>query len=132
MNNTAHRRIALRLAMHSGPCSIPVDRIQHLAGYATLSGKADDYFRGWLTYQGRQVPVFDLNRVLCDEPTPERFGSRIMLLETPDSAPTRSIGLLAPGITDTVAAGDSACSPVDLDSYLPMLCSMIPTPVPSV
>ena len=131
MTASAQHRIALRLLMHSGPCSIPLDRVRHIAGYATLSGQADDYFRGWLDYQGRQVPVFDLNRVLYDEPTPERFGSRIMLLETPVSAPTRFIGLLAPGITDTVAANDPTCSPVDLDRCLPMLYALIPTPVPS-
>ena len=73
-------RVALRFALSSGVWSIPLHRLHHLAGYATLAGEPEDYFRGWLTMRGEQVPVFDLNLVVCDQPTPEHFGSRIMVV----------------------------------------------------
>jgi chemotaxis signal transduction protein len=133
MTAEAKSHIALRLRLHSGPCSIPLNRVHQLAGYATLTGQPDDYFLGWLTFHGLQVPIFDLNLVVCDQPTPEHFGSRIMVLHAPPEAPTRYIGLLAAGLTDTVritaAAHDPAVPPLDVDSYLPMLCTLIPTPV---
>ena len=135
MTAEAKSRIALRLRLHSGPCSISLHRVHHLAGYATLTGKPDDFFLGWLSFHGLQVPVFDLNRVICDQPTPEQFGSRIMVLDAPAEAPTRYIGLLAAGITDTVkvtaAAHDPDAPPLDLDCYLPMLYALIPTPIPT-
>jgi len=121
--------ISLRFTLASGPASIPLHRLHHLAGYATLTGDADDYFLGWLAMRGEPVPVFDLNRVVCDQPTPEHFGSRIMVLRAGAESPTPYVGLLAGGITDTIA--DSATAePLDLDSYLPMLYSLIPA-VPS-
>jgi chemotaxis signal transduction protein len=132
MTAEAQSRIALRLRLHSGPCSIPLHRVHHLAGYATLTGESNDYFLGWLTFHGLQVPVFDLNRVVCEQPTPEHFGSRIMVLETPSEAPTRYIGLLAADLTDTVkvttATHHPYAPPLDLDSYLPMLYTLIPAP----
>jgi hypothetical protein len=125
-------RIALRIGLASGPCSIPLHRVHHITGYASLSGKEDDYFLGWLTFHGQQVPVFDLNRIHCDEPTQERFGSRIILLPMgPGASPEATgsyIGLLAAGLTDTVATNDPEVNPFDLDSYLPMLYALIPTP----
>jgi len=126
MTAEAQSRIALRVRLHSGLCSIPLDRIHHLAGYATLSGDAEDYFLGWLTFHGQQVPVFDLNRIVCDQPTAEHFGSRIILLHAADESPTRYIGLLAADLTDTVASNDPEAKPLDLDSYLPMLYTLIP------
>jgi len=135
MTAETQSRIALRLRLHSGPWSIPLHRVHHLAGYATLTGQSNDYFLGWLTFHGLQVPVFDLNRVVCDQPTPEHFGSRIMVLEAPSEAPTRYIGLLAGGLTDTVkvtaAAPHPDAPPLDIDSYLPMLCMLIPMPIPT-
>jgi len=128
MTGEAMSRIALRLRLHSGPCSIPLDRVHHVTGYATLAGPADDYFLGWLTFHGQQVPVFDLNRVVCDEPTPELFGSRVVLLEAAPDAPVKYVGLLAADLTDTVAANDADVKPLDLDSYLPMLVTLIPAP----
>jgi chemotaxis signal transduction protein len=124
----AQHRIALRLRLSSGVCSLPLERVHHLAGYATLSGQADDYFLGWFLFHGEQVPVFDLNRVVCDQPTEESFASRIVLLEAEEGAPTRLLGLLASGLTDTVAANDPAALPLRLDSYLPMLYPLIPEP----
>jgi len=118
--------IGLRLALDSGPCSIPLHRVHHLAGYATLTGEPEDYFRGWLSFRGETVPVFDLNRIVCDQPTPESFGSRIIVLRAAAGSPAPFLGLLAPGITDTVAPGDPSIRPFDLDSYLPMLYTLIP------
>jgi len=135
MTAEAQSRIALRLRLHSGPCSIPLHRVHHLAGYATLTGQPDDYFLGWLTFHGQQVPVFDLNRVVCEQPTPEHFGSRIMVLDAAAEAPTRYIGLLAAGLTNTVkvtvAAQDPDVPPLNLDSYLPMLYALIPSVIPT-
>jgi chemotaxis signal transduction protein len=128
MTAEAQHRIALRLRLSSGLCSIPLARVHHLAGFATLTGQPDDYFLGWLAFHGDQVPVFDLNRVVCDEPTAENFGSRIILIEADEDAPTRYIGLLAADLTDTIAPDDSTAQPVPLDSYLPMLYPLIPEP----
>jgi len=123
-------RLALRLRLDDGLHSIPLYRIHQLAGYATLSGEPEDYFLGWLTLHGAPVPVFDLNRVVCDQPTPENFSSRIVVLEAPDS-PTRYVGLLATGVTDTVASGEPEVEPLHLDLYLPMLYTLIP-PLPTI
>ena len=59
------KKLALRLRLESGPCSFPLERVHHLAGYAALTGVTDEYFVGWLAFHGEQVPVFDLNRVWC-------------------------------------------------------------------
>jgi len=119
-------RLGLRVLLGSGPAAIPLGRIHQLVGFATLTGQPDDYFLGWLTLHGEQVPVFDLNRVVCDEPTPDQFGSRIIVLKTPAGSPTRLLGLLAAGVTDTVAIGE--VEPLNLDLYLAMLYSLIPPP----
>ena len=128
----AQRRIGLRLRLHTGLCSIPLSRVYRVTGYATLTGQPDDYFLGWLLFQGEQVPVFDLNRVVCDQPTPEHFGSRIVLCSTSVNAPTPWIGLLAAGLTDTVSSttpavpDEPAVEQLDIDAYLPMLYPLIP------
>jgi chemotaxis signal transduction protein len=119
-------RVALRFALSSGIWSIPLHRLHHLAGYATLAGEPEDYFLGWLTMRGEQVPVFDLNLVVCDQPTPEHFGSRIMVLKAAPESRTAYIGLLAGGITDTVVLSAASIERLDLDSYLPMLYTLIP------
>jgi chemotaxis signal transduction protein len=118
--------VALRFALSSGTWSIPLHRLHHLAGYATLTGEPDEYFLGWLAMRGEQVPVFDLNLVVCDQSTPERFGSRIMVLKAAPEAPTAYIGLLAAGVTDTVVLNAGSVERLDLDSYLPMLYTLIP------
>ena len=121
--------LALRFALSSGAHSIPLDRLHHLAGYATLAGDPEDYFLGWLTMRGEHVPVFDLNRVVCDRPTPEHFGSRILVLKAAEPSPTPYIGLLAAAVTDTIsvrAASDESIEPLDIDLYLPMLYPLIP------
>lgn len=122
--------VALRFALSSGTWSIPLHRLHHLAGYATLTGEPEEYFLGWLGMRGEQVPVFDLNLVVCDQPTPERFGSRIMILKTSPDAPTTYIGLLAGGVTDTVVLNAGSVERLDLDSYLPMLYMLIPPAPP--
>jgi chemotaxis signal transduction protein len=119
-------RLALRLRLASGPCCIPLDRVQHVTGYATLSGPADDYFLGWLMFHGQQVPVFDLDRVVCDQATPQEFGTRIILIGEVGSMPIRYVGLLAAGVTDTIADGTQDAPTLDLESYLPMIYAMIP------
>jgi chemotaxis signal transduction protein len=118
--------VGLRLTLDSGTFSIALDRIHHLAGYATLSGEPDDYFLGWLDFRGQPVPVFDLNRVVCDRPSLPLMGTRILILRAPASAPAPFLGLLAAGVTDTVAPGDPAAPPLDLRGYLPMLYTLIP------
>ncbi|WP_089409023.1 hypothetical protein [Granulicella rosea] len=124
MTTAAQHRIGLRLKLDSGVCSIPLHRVHHLAGFATLTGEPDDYFLGWLRFHGERAPVFDLNRVVCDAPTAESFGSRIILLEAAAGAATRYIGLLAAGVTDTAAD----LPELELDDYLPMLYTLIPEP----
>jgi chemotaxis signal transduction protein len=127
----AQHRTALRLRLPSGVCSIPLHRVHHLTGYASLIGDPDFYFLGWLTFHGEPVPVFDLSQVVSDQPTPEHFSSRILILEAGSESPARYIGLLAGGVTDTIAPSDpdaDAVEPLDLDSYLPMLYTMIPAP----
>jgi len=125
----ARSRVALRFALSSGIWSIPLHRLLHLAGFATLAGEPEDYFRGWLAMRGELVPVFDLNLVVCDQPTLEHFGSRIMVLKTAPEAPTAYIGLLAAGVTDTVVLHAASIERLDLDSYLPMLYTLVP-PLP--
>jgi chemotaxis signal transduction protein len=120
--------VALRFALSSGTWSVPLHRLHHLAGYATLTGTSEDYFLGWLTMRGEEVPVFDLNRVVCDQPTPEHFGSRIMVLKAAAESPTPYIGLLAAGVTDTISPDATPVETLDLDSYLPMLFALIPAP----
>jgi chemotaxis signal transduction protein len=122
--------LALRFTLASGAWSIPLNRLHHLAGYAALCGEPEDYFLGWLSMRGEQVPVFDLNRVVFDQPTPQHFGSRIMVLNAAPKSPTAHIGLLAAGVTDTIAPGAGATETFNLDSYLPMLYTLIP-PVPA-
>jgi chemotaxis signal transduction protein len=118
--------VALRFALSSGVWSIPLHCLHHLAGYAALTGTPEDYFLGWLAMRGEQVPVFDLNRVVCDQPTPEHFGSRIMVLKAGPESPSPYLGLLAAGVTDTVSPDAASVEQFDLDSYLPMLYTLIP------
>jgi chemotaxis signal transduction protein len=125
--------IALCLRLASGPCSIPLHRVHTLAGFARLSGEPDDYFLGWLTFHGEPVPVFDLNRIVCDQPTAENFGARIIVVEAEAGTPTQHLGLLAASVTDTISPRDPGWGNVealDLDMYLPMLYSLIP-PAPA-
>jgi chemotaxis signal transduction protein len=124
----ARPRLALRFALSSGIWSVPLDRLHHLAAYATLTGEPEDYFLGWLSMSGKHVPVFDLNRVVCDQPTPEHFGSRIMVLKAGRESPTNYIGLLAAGVTDTIAADTTSAELLDPENYLPMLYTLIPPP----
>ena len=119
-------RIALRLSLDTGVYALPLERVHHLAGYATLTGAADDYFLGWLSFHGEQVPVFDLNRVVCEKATPENFGSRIIIVQANEDAAVRYVGLLAAGVTDTVAAEDAAVTELNIDNYLPILYPIIP------
>ena len=125
--------LALRVELAGGLFSIPLQRVHHLSAYATLtpgpdpdpSGESGDYFLGWLMLRGDWVPVFDLNRIVCDRPTLEHFGSRIIVLQTGAGAATPYIGL-AGGVTDTLSPDESKAVPaLNLDSYLPMLYTMI-------
>jgi chemotaxis signal transduction protein len=119
---------SLRFRLQSGPHALPLSRVHRVAGFASLAGEPDEYFVGWLTFQGRQTPVFDLNRVACDAPTPEEFGTRIILVEAGPGAPVPYVGLLAAGVTDTCSADDPAVTPLDIDLYLQMLSNFIPEP----
>jgi len=118
--------INLRFRLQSGAHAIPLRRVYRVAGFASLSGQPEEYFLGWLSFHGRLVPVFDLNRVVCDAPTPEEFGSRIILVEAGPGAPLPYIGLLAAGVTDTCAADDPAVAQLDVELYLQMLSNFIP------
>jgi chemotaxis signal transduction protein len=119
---------SLRLRLQSGPYSVPLKRVYRVAGFALLAGEPDEYFQGWFRFYGKQTPVFDLNRVVCETPTPQEYGSRIIVVEASPGAPVPYIGLLAPGVTDTTAADDKEATPLDLDLYLQMLVNFIPTP----
>jgi chemotaxis signal transduction protein len=118
--------VGLRFALSCREWSVPLHRLHHLAGYATLTGMPEDYFLGWLAMQGERVPVFDLNRAVCDQATPEHFGSRIMVLRAAPDSPTPYIGLLAAGVTGTISRDATPVEQFDLDSYLPMLYTLIP------
>jgi hypothetical protein len=118
----------LRFRLQSGPHALPLRRIYRVAGFASLAGVPDEYFMGWLMFHGRQTPVFDLNRVVCDAPTPQEFGSRIILVEAGPDAPVPYVGLLAAGVTDTCTADDPGVTTLDIDLYLQMLSNFIPAP----
>ncbi len=126
MSEAQHPIGLLRLRLSSGWCSVPLTQVHAVAGYATLTGEADDYFLGWLVFHGEQVPVFDLNRVVCEQATAESFGSRILLVDADEKAPVRLIGLLAGGMTDTVAIDEVGVEPLPLESYLRVLYPLIP------
>ena len=116
----------LQFRLESGPHSLPLSRVYRVAAFAALTGEPDEYFAGWLWFYGRPVPVFDLNRVVCEAATPEEFGSRIMLVEAPPRSAVPYLGLLAPSVTETVTAIHSGTTPFDLDLYLQMLANFIP------
>lgn len=116
--------LALRLELDGAPASLPVDRVHQVVGYATLAGEPDDHFLGWLRFRDHDVPVFDLHMALCERPAAESFGSRIILVETGESPAL--IGLLAPGVTDTVQRAEPGVLPLDWNSFLPMLLQLIP------
>ncbi len=118
----------LRFRLQSGVHAVPLDAVHRVSGYATLIGEPEDYFLGWLKFHGRLTPVFDLNRVVCESPTEETFGSRIMVLEAGKEAPVPYIGLLAAGVTDTVSGDDPSVKLLDLRLYLDMLYTLIPEP----
>jgi chemotaxis signal transduction protein len=118
----------LRFRLQSGAHAIPLERVYRIAGFASLSGVPDEFFLGWLKFRGGQVPVFDLNRVVCDAATPEEFGSRIILVETRQNESVPCVGLLAAGVTDTCATEDADVQLLDLDLYLQMLSNFIPSP----
>ncbi|HWE84465.1 MAG TPA: chemotaxis protein CheW [Terracidiphilus sp.] len=116
----------LRFRLQSGTHAVPLRSVYRVAGFAALDGEPQDYFLGWLRFHGKFTPVFDLNQVICEMPTLETFGSRIMVLEAGPDAPVSYIGLLAAGVTDTISADDPAANPLDLTSYLQMLYALIP------
>jgi chemotaxis signal transduction protein len=118
----------LRLSLQSGPYAAPLGRVYRIAAFALLAGEPEEYFLGWLRFYGKQMPVFDLNKVICETPTPEEYGSRIIVVDAPPGSPVSHVGLLAPGITDTVAADEPGVTPLDLDLYLQMLSTFIPAP----
>jgi len=119
---------SLRFRLQDGPFALPLRRIYRVAAFASLAGEPDEYFMGWLMFHGRRAPVFDLNRVICETPTAEEFGTRIILVEAGPDASVPYIGLLASGATDTCAADEPGVTPLDLDLYLQMLSNFIPEP----
>ena len=116
----------LHFRLQSGPHSLPLSRVYRIAAFASLTGDPDEYFAGWLRFYGRLVPVFDLNRVVCEVSTPEEIGSRIMLVEAPPGASVPCIGLLAPAVTQTVDSAAPGTIALDLDLYMQMLSNFIP------
>ena len=121
----------LRFRLENGVHAIPLSRVHRVAGFASLAGAPDEYFLGWLRFHGKPVPVFDLNRVVCDASTPEEFGSRIILVESGENADVPLVGLLAAGVTDTCAGDDAGVQALNLDMYLQMLSNFIPSSPPS-
>ena len=118
--------LQLSFRLKSGEHAIPLARVHLVVGFAKLMGEHDDYFLGWLCFHDEWVPVFDLNQVACEQPAPETFGTRIILVRTGHVAPVQLIGLVAAGVTDTIADGSTGATLFDLDGYLPMLMNMIP------
>ena len=118
--------IHLRFRLQSGTHAVLLRSVYHVAGFAALEGEPQDYFLGWLRFHGKLTPVFDLNRVVCEAPTPETLGSRIMVLEAGPDAPVSYIGLFAAGVTDTISDKDPEVTRLDLSGYLPMLYTLIP------
>ena len=116
----------LQFRLQTGPHSVPLRRVYRVAAFGALAGAPEEYFAGWLRFYGHMVPVFDLNRVVCEASTPEEFGSRIMLVEAPPGATVPYIGLLAAAVTETVAANSPGTTPLDLDLYVQMLANLIP------
>jgi hypothetical protein len=49
-----------------------------------------------------------------------------MVLNAAPSSPTRHIGLLAASVTDTISPGEGPGEAFNLNSYLPMLYTLIP------
>ena len=121
----------LRFRLQSGLHAVPLKRVYRLAPFASLLGEPEEYFLGWMCFYGRWTPVFDLNQVVCDSPTPEELGSRVLLVDAAPGSAVPYIGLLAAGMTDTVASDDRGVTPLDLDLYLQMLSTFIP-PLPQV
>jgi len=119
---------SLRFRLQSGPHALPLGRIHRVAAFASLACEPEEYFMGWLMFHGRQTPVFDLNRVVCETPTPEEFGTRIILVDAGPDAPVPYVGLLAAGATDTCAADAPGVTQLDVDLYLEMLSNFIPAP----
>jgi chemotaxis signal transduction protein len=119
---------SLQFRLQSGAHGIPLRRVHRVTGFASLAGEEDDYFLGWLNFHGTAVPVWDLNRVVCDAPTLEQFGARIILLEPGWHASIPYVGLLAAAVTDTCADDDPAVKALDIDLYLQMLANLIPPP----
>jgi chemotaxis signal transduction protein len=119
---------SLRFRLQSGLHALPLRRIYRVAAFASLAGEPEEYFLGWLMFHGRQAPVFDLNRVVCDTPTAEEFGTRIILVDAGPDAPVPYVGLLAASATDTCSADDPGVTPLDVDLYLEMLSNFIPAP----
>lgn len=119
-------RIALRARLSNGEYAMPADRVLQIVGFAELSGESDDLFLGWLCYRGEQIPVFDLNQAVCEQPSPRTFGSRIAIVEAGRGTAVRPMGLLTPGLTDTVARGADGVEPLPLDMYCSILLPLIP------
>lgn len=117
----------LRIRLEDGWFAVPLERVYRVAGFAALDGEPDEYFLGWLIFQGRQAPVFDLNKVMCEKPTPEQFGTRIILMEMGPDAPVPYVGLLAAGVTDTCRADEPGVQKLDVDLYLQMLANFMPS-----
>ena len=117
---------ALRFMLGSEVWSIPLSSVRRLVGFANLSGDGDEWFLGWLRFEGELVPVFDLGRVVCDAGTPAVFGSRIIIVDATQDETAKLVGLLARDVTDTVRTNEPGVTPLDLGSYLPMLDAMLP------
>jgi len=65
--------------------------------------KAPDYVAGLLNYRGESVPVLDLCMLLHGRNCAAVFGSRIVLVNYPDSRGVlRVLGLLAEQVTETL------------------------------
>jgi len=119
----------LHFRLQSGLYAVPLSRVYRVAAFAALTGQPDEYFAGWLRCHDRVVPVFDLNRVVCEVSTPEEFGSRIILVEVSPVGGMSYMGLLAPAVTVATDLQSSGATLMDLDLYLQMLANFIP-PLP--
>jgi len=58
---------------------------------------------GLMDHRGTPVPVVDANQLLAGHPSERRLSTRVILVRHPDGAGgTRSLGLMAERVTDTI------------------------------
>jgi len=76
--------------------------------------RSPDYIRGVITHRGRLVPLVDLRRRLTDQPSRERLGTRIMVVEfaaVEGPADPVRVGLVAENVLSLCSSAEAVPSP---------------------